>query len=143
MGDTPVSRSAPTLSGSEPEALAVSEALTLRPGSWLFQVERLPWPASTAVAASLLRACGARIAGRTTALDVPERADVEAVVLTWTPMSPASRRSVTPGIRVLLDVVSTQVSPDRGRTSQVSFLVGLGQEVLGSGSGLLRFATPP
>jgi hypothetical protein len=144
MSDTPLTRGASTLpAGSENGPVEVSEAMTLRPGSWLFEVERLSWPASAAAVASLLRACGARIAGRTTALDVPEHVDVEAVVLSWKPEAPEPPATWGPAIRVLLDVVNTSLGPDRGRTSQVSFLVGLGQEVLASGSGLLKFATSP
>lgn len=143
MSDTPLTRGAPTLPGAEYGQVEVGEALTLRPGTWLFEVERLSWPVSATALASLLRACGARIAGRTTALDVPEHVDVEAVVLSWKPETPDWQASWAPVIRVLLDVMSTSLGPDRGRTSQVSFLVGLGQEVLASGSGLLKFATSP
>lgn len=144
MNDLPLSRGASTLSaGPEHDPVEVGEVFTLRPGSWLFEVERLSWPVTAAAVASLLRACGDRIAGRSTSLDVPEHVDVEAVVLTWKPEAAEVPATWAPAIRVLLDVVSTSLGPDRGRTSQVSFLVGLGQEVLASGSGLLKFATSP
>jgi hypothetical protein len=119
----------------------VSEPRTLGPGSWLFEVEGLPWPASAPAVASVLRACGVRIAARTAALDEPVPADVEAVVVSWKPEARRAPLTWVPVSRVLLDVVSTSFAPGHGRTSQVSFLVGVGQEVLASGSGLLKFAT--
>lgn len=140
MDDLPLTQGASTTPAeADSGPVLVKTALPLRPGSWLFEVDRLAWPTSAAAVASLLRACGARIAGRSTAPDVSDPLDVEAVVLSWKPETLPAPSAWTPAVRVLLDVVSTSLGPDRGRTSQVSFLVGIGQEVLASGSGLLKF----